>query len=303
MDQHQGVSVIDDIEKVIANKVNKQSKANRVCIFNYGVSSVAANAVSSYVYANSDFYLTTSSSFSVPSWIDASTDVIIMSYSGDSPEVENIYLLLKERGSRIHCITSGGKLKELADRNSDESFLLPENIDPLDAVGYEIGYLINLFESLGAVGIRDEAVSMLPRLRQYSIDIRGSKVNKLAARIVTKVPVFYALGESKAIAERWMMGVNGTLGRLAFMGEFPEFDHNEIVSWTTDAASSEFVIVMISTKSSDKMLNHIMDTAITLISEMDLDVQVVEIEGNTLENNLRGILLADAVVDVIEGWY
>jgi len=120
-------------------------------------------------------------------------------------------------------------------------------------------------------------------------------------RINRFIPVIYCTGELRAVHKRWKMLLNSAAGKLAFSGEGPEFDHNEIVSWTEDDNRGEFILLMIRAETDCPLLDKITDSAFGVLSEKDLEMEILEIPGEILERGLCGLILADATVDCIIG--
>jgi len=291
----------ENILSSLSDDVREREQATTICLYNFEASNIAADTVSSYVFSNSEVQVHTIVDRVVPSWVNGSTDVVIMSYSGNSPEIDSIYFGAKARGARIHCITSGGKLKELCDANGDDLITVPGGLNEFDATGHEIGVLVDLYESMGIKGIRAATEAAVPRLIEFRDSIWNSEdAWKLAVQISGRIPVIYCIGELRAVHKRWKMLINEVIGKLAFSGELPEFDHNEIVSWTEDSDASEFFILMFRTKSDSKLLDHIVNTVTTLLPEYNLDMKVIDLEGELMERAIRGIILADAVVNCLK---
>lgn len=292
----------EHILESLEHEIPEQKPANTICLYNFEASNVAADTVSSYVFANSDVQVHTIVDRIVPSWVNDSTDVIIMSYSGESQEVNEVYKGAKLNRARIHCVTSGGRLKELCEEGEDDLILIPGGLSNSEATGYEIGALINLYESFGIKGVRDAMKEALPRIIEFRDTVWGSEEAKyIASRIKNKIPVIYCIGELRAVHKRWKMLVNQVLGRLAFSGELPEFDHNEIVSWTEDDDNKSFIILMFRTETDSPLLDHIVTTVTTLLPEYGLNMITVDLSGKLMERGIRGIILADAVIDCMKG--
>lgn len=288
----------EQIEETLQKPVTKIYESTLICIYNFEASNVAADSISSFVYKNTKIQIHTIVDKSVPEWITPSADVIIMSYRGVNRYIESIYSKVKSRGSKIHCITSGGKLREICEKNSDDLYLIPENLTPFEATGYEMGALVNLYESIGATSIKDAMISILPRLKEYRDLIWDSEYAwKLAMRVNGAIPVIYCSGELRAVHKRWKMLLNSIVNKLAFSGEFPEFDHNEIVSWTEDKDSREFIMLIIKSESESELLDKIFDSAIKVLSKYKLDIEVIDIDGTIMERSIKGIILADAVIN------
>lgn len=291
----------EHIIESLDHEVPAQERANNVCLFNFEASNIAADTVSSYVFENSDVQVHTIVDRQVPAWVKEGVDVIIMSYSGDSEEIDEVYSDAKKRTNRIHCITSGGKLRKLAEEGGDDLHLLPAGLTNSEATGYEIGILASLYQALGVEGITDSLREMVPDLKRYRDSVWDSAQAKdLAESMSERIPVIYCIGELRAVHKRWKMLVNQVEGRLAFSGELPEFDHNEIVSWTEDKDNKAFVIIMFRAETESPLLNHIVRTVTDLLPEYDVNIKTVELDGRLMERGIRGIILADAVVNCMK---
>lgn len=292
----------EHIEESLGFDVPKQERASMICLFNFEASNIAADTVSSYVFSNSEVQVHTIVDRVVPAWVNESSDVVIMSYSGDSPEIDAIYEAAKMRKARIHCITSGGRLAELCSQNKDNLLSVPKGLNNFEATGYEIGILVNLYEAMGINGIKDAMTEMIPAIKSYRDEVWDSKQAwKLSVKLTNKIPVIYCVGELRAVHKRWKMLINQVIGKLAFSGELPEFDHNEIVSWTEDRNNREFTILMFRIKTDSELLNKIEDTVVGLLPEYKLNLNVIDIEGEVMERAVKGIILADAVVTCMKG--
>ena len=295
-----GRSLPEHIRESLGYEVSAKARATRICLFNFEASNIAADAVSSYVFSRSNVQVHTIVDRVVPAWVDKDSDVIIMSYSGNSPEIDHIYADAKGKGARIHCITSGGGLAEIS--GDDDLILIPKGLNNFDATGYEIGVLVNLYDAMGIGGIRDAMETAIPRLMEYRDEIWNSKTAwKLSVKLSGRIPVIYSVGELRAVHKRWKMLINQVIGRLAFSGELPEFDHNEIVSWTEDRSNREFLVLMFRTNTESELLNRIQEKVTGLLPEYKLNITVIDIEGELMERAIKGIIMADAVVDCMKG--
>ena len=274
-----------------------QRPAHNICLYNFEASNIAADVVSSYIFENSPVQVHTIVDRKVPAWVNETVDVVIMSYTGDSPELEELYSVAKKRTSKIHCITSGGKLRELCEKNGGQLLLVPQGLSNSDATGYEIGVLASLYDSMGVEGIRDAMKEALPRICEYRDSVWDSEYARHIAEFIGgRIPVIYCIGELRAVHKRWKMLINQVLGRLAFSGELPEFDHNEIVSWTEDSDSKDFVILMFRTQTESQLLDKIVGTVTELLPEYDLNIEIIGLDGRLMERGIKGIILADAVI-------
>ncbi len=290
-------SLPENIIESLKTEVPRQKDATTICLYNFESSNVAADCVSSYVFARKPVQVHTIVDRKVPAWANSSVDVVIMSYSGNSPEVEEVYACAKSRGCRIHCITSGGRLKEICEASGDDLLLVPPGLSNCNATGYEIGVLANLYEAMGIEGIKDELSRALPKVIEYRDRTwECDDVRRLAMQIRGKIPAIYCTGELRAVHKRWKMLINDEVGRLAFSGEFPEFNHNELVSWVDESSDpSDFILIVFRTKTESELLNHILFTSTDLLKEHRLKIRTIDLEGELLERCICGIVYADAV--------
>jgi len=74
-----------------------QRPAHNICLYNFEASNIAADVVSSYIFENSPVQVHTIVDRKVPAWVNETVDVVIMSYTGDSPELEELYSVAKKR--------------------------------------------------------------------------------------------------------------------------------------------------------------------------------------------------------------
>jgi len=292
----------EHIMEALEIDVPDQRPAETICLYNFEASNIAADTVSTYVFARTTTQVHTIVDRVVPAWVKEDVDVIIMSYSGNSPEIDEVYTGARMKGCRMHCITSGGHLKELCDRDHDVNLILiPEGMSNWDATGYEIGALVRLYEAMGISGIQKSVEDEMQSIKEYRDSIWDSEqVKRLALQIRGRIPVIYCTGELRAVHKRWKMLINDEIGSLAFSGEYPEFNHNELVSWTDrDSDTSDFIIIVFRIDTGSDLLNRILNTSTDLLREHRLKVRIIDVTGGLVERSIRGVIFADAVANYL----
>ena len=110
------------------------------------VNDVVSSRVSIPILATKDY--------SIPNFVDDSTLVIASSYSGNTEET--LYALEKciKKNAEVCIITSGGKLKNLAEENNFNHIIIPGEQPPRAMFGYAF---TELFYVLTHFGIIDES--------------------------------------------------------------------------------------------------------------------------------------------------
>ena len=89
--------------------------------------------------------------YSLPHWVGPHTLVIAASYSGNTEETLNAYAEAKAAGAQQAAITSGGKLRALAEQDGVPIGIVPGGQPPRSATGYMFFPLMNLLISRGVL--------------------------------------------------------------------------------------------------------------------------------------------------------
>ena len=89
------------------------------------------------VLINKDYFL--------PAYVSQNTLVIISSYSGNTEETLEAMQQALNKKAQIVCITSGGKVEEIAKQNSLDVIKIPGGNPPRSCIGYSLVQLIKVF--------------------------------------------------------------------------------------------------------------------------------------------------------------
>jgi len=165
----------ENIESQLGRNLKAREKACDIYIYNFEASNIAADVVSSYIFSRTKLQVHTIVDKSVPSWIRDGDDVIIMSYRGTNKYIATLYPELSRTGARIHCITSGGDLRDLCEEHGDDLLLMPSGLSVFEATGYEVAALTDLYESMGVEGLTDRMREIIPRLKAYRDEMWDSE--------------------------------------------------------------------------------------------------------------------------------
>ncbi|MCL1905303.1 MAG: SIS domain-containing protein, partial [Methanomassiliicoccaceae archaeon] len=275
-------------------------KRSKVCICGMGASAMAGEIMSDFADESSGVPITVVRSAELPKWVDKDTAAIVMSYAGDTPETLALYDQALSRGCDIICITSGGELKERAVSEGSALIEVPPGLLTRSALGYMLGCTASVFEEMGVCGSRTELNKLLPSLKEYrnslTDDAADNEAMAIAKTISGKIPVIYSLVNMRAAAIRWKMQINENSRMMAFCGTIPEFNHNEIMGWTEDKVSGEFIPIIIYDSDSAEVLKLMTDTLCRVLKSNGIDPLIFKVKGsNDLEKNLISIILGDLV--------
>ncbi len=173
--------------------------------------------------------------YSLPPFVDELTLLIAVSYSGNTAETLNALDTGLERRIAALCLSSGGALKEIAQRESVPYLQIPVGYQPRAAVGYLSLSLISLLSQIGFVAGVDRLDSLADELAQVTTrcnptrDIAENPAKELAAKLAGKIPSIYGTQDNtEVVALRWKTQINENAKQPAFWNLFPELNHNEI---------------------------------------------------------------------------
>ncbi|RJQ43899.1 MAG: bifunctional phosphoglucose/phosphomannose isomerase [Gaiellales bacterium] len=213
-----------------------------VVVAGMGGSAIGADLVrgvyDSSLYCNME----TVRNYSLPGWVDSRTVVFAISYSGNTEETLSCLGQALERGSRVICITSGGRMAALAGEQELPLITIPSGLQPRAAIGYLSIPVAACLEAMGLVGeleddVRETAAALEDLAEAYGMDrpAADNPAKQLALKLHGNIPVIYGAELTAVAARRWKGQINENAKTLAFCNEFPELNHNEIVGWERPA--------------------------------------------------------------------
>ncbi|HEX3032970.1 MAG TPA: bifunctional phosphoglucose/phosphomannose isomerase [Bacillota bacterium] len=182
--------------------------------------------------------------YTLPNFVGPNTLVFATSFSGNTEETLSCYKQARAQEARIIVITSGGKLKEIADRDGIPVISVPGGISPRAATGYLFLPTVVILQRLGLIPdatseIR-EAITQLRTIRETlnpQVPLETNLAKKIALRLADKIPVIYgSVGTTEVVAARWKGQINENAKSPAYWNVFPEMNHNEIVGFEQPAA-------------------------------------------------------------------
>jgi glucose/mannose-6-phosphate isomerase len=174
--------------------------------------------------------------YDAPSFIDESTLVVAVSFSGGTEETITAVQEARLAGARVLAVTQGGELGELAEGWKAPILPVPDSI-PMPRAGLGAVAIPPLiaFERMGLFpGAGEwvaEAVSQL-RTRRDQLAKPGNPAEVLARHLGRTIPLVYGAGAIGGVAaRRWKTQINENAKTQSFANEVPELCHNEICQW------------------------------------------------------------------------
>jgi glucose/mannose-6-phosphate isomerase len=135
----------------------------------------------------------------------------------------------------VVCVTSGGELLQIAERESLPLVRLPGGYQPRYALYLMLVALLLLLQAMSAIPDQEttiDSIRELLALRGDEFSRKGNGALETARNIYGSVPVIYsAAGFTNGVGLRFKSQLNENSKVHAFHNIIPEMNHNEITGW------------------------------------------------------------------------
>jgi len=266
---------------------------SNIVISGLGGSGIGGKIVSQLIADRCAVPITCASDYVLPAFVNENTLVIISSYSGDTEETVAAFHEARERGAEVACITSGGKIGNLATALGLNMIVIPGGQPPRAMFGYSA---IQQFFVLSAYGFIDRSfeqeIEKSIALIRSEIETIRKVSSEAAAKIVERIPVLYSEAMYEGVAIRWRQQINENSKMLCWHHVFPEMNHNELVGWT--GGDNRVAVLMIRNEDDHRRSQMRMDICKKLMGEKCDTIMEIWSKGSTrLERSLYLIHLGD----------
>ncbi|MHB1361770.1 MAG: bifunctional phosphoglucose/phosphomannose isomerase [Thermoleophilia bacterium] len=217
-----------------------------IAVAGMGGSAIGGDVIASVYDAELPSPMVTVRGYRLPHWISSRSLVFVVSYSGNTEETISCLHEALERGCRIICLSTGGKVGQIAAEKGLPFIQVPSSLQPRAAMGWLSVPIAACLENLGLIEAVAEDVREASAELQKCIELYGpgnpaaaNPAKQLAAELFQRVPVIYGSEVTAVAALRWKCQINENAKALAFHNRFPELNHNEIVGWEHPAEDME----------------------------------------------------------------
>ena len=230
---------------------------------------------------------------------------IASSYSGNTEETLEALNQAEQKGAKIVVLAAGGKLVEIAKEKNYPLLTLPQIGQPRYAVFYSFKALVTLLQSAGLAAtenaiqdlastadfVRSSATSWLP-----TVATKQNPAKQLANELAGKSIVIYGGPLLSPTAYKWKISFNENAKTVAWWNEFPEFNHNEFVGWSSHPIEKLYAIVELRSSLEHARIQKRFEISERLLSGRRPVPNVVEVQGgNILEQMLWSVTFGDFV--------
>lgn len=219
-----------------------------VIISGLGGSGISGSIVSEICARYASLPVVVIKDYQIPAFVGQRSLFIACSYSGNTEETLYALQTAIERKAYIACLTSGGELLKIAQENNYPHLSMPGGNPPRSMFGFAFTNLLLIMQHFGILDLPlqhnfEQAIATLDKEEENII--RDSA--ELAKKIYQTTPAVYAVSGNLGIAARWRQQLNENAKMLAWNGEIPEMNHNELVGW--EGGNENYSALILRTKS------------------------------------------------------
>ncbi len=231
---------------------------SNVLISGLGGSGIGGTIAAEVVASEAGIPIVTNSGYFIPGFVDDETLFVACSYSGNTEETLSAANLAHEKGAKIVVISSGGKLKEMAEAHQWDYIGIPGGQPPRASFGLsfpEVLYVLHAYGIISKKFEKDlEAAMKLLDDNEAAIQKEALEVTE---KLFGKIPVIYAADGFGGVATRFRQQINENSKMLCWHHVIPEMNHNELVGWRTK--NDDLAVVLFRNESDYKRIQARMD--------------------------------------------
>ena len=204
-----------------------------IVVTGLGGSGIGGTILSELVQAECTVPIIVNKDYFLPEFVNANSLVIISSYSGNTEETLSAMKQAISKQAQIVCVTSGGKVLEIAKQHQYDTIIIPGGHPPRSCVGYSLIQLFKIVQFNGFIksDLLKQVSDSITLLNKENTHIK-QEATTIAKSLVGKIPVIYSLGSCEGVAVRFRQQINENSKMLCWHHTFPEMNHNELVGWT-----------------------------------------------------------------------
>lgn len=231
---------------------------NKLVICGMGGSAIGGDLLRSLTLPLSEPITFVHRGYDLPAFVGSKTLVIASSYSGNTEETLSAFKQALNTNCKKLAVTTGGKLRNLAQEKRVPIFTIDYLSPPRAALGYSFIPLIALLSKLGFLEDKSAGPTSSLRAKQSNLTARAlpalvegmaqtlegllgklaentltslNPAKQLARKLFDKLIVIYGAGILSPVAQRWKGQFNENSKAWAFYETFSELNHNAVVGY------------------------------------------------------------------------
>jgi len=274
------------------------SNIDRVVILGMGGSAIGGDLLNSLASLESKTPISVSRDYNLPQFVDSKTLAIASSYSGMTEETLSAFNQALATPAKKLVITTGGKLKAIAEQNKIPVLTIDYKAPPRAALAHSFVTLLGICQNLGVVSDKSNDVAEMAQVLrdlQTTIDenrpLQSNPAKQLATKLRSHLAVIYGAGFVSTAAQRWKTQINENSKAWAFYEILPELNHNATVGYEfpADFAERLFVVFLRSPRLNPRTLVRYKLTA-EMLSNAKVSYEIVDARGESALSQMMSLV-------------
>ena len=222
----------------LTNQINvtgfSKGQIQHIAISGMGGSGIGTHLVKSILEDYCHIPITLIQGYNLPLWVNENTLFIACSYSGNTEETLTVLELAKKQTNYLFSITTGGRLKEISDKNTIPQYNFSGKDEcPRAGLAFPSVAVLMLSEKLGLcpeIKVEEELTNSINLLKEHQNNIQ-IEAESFAKNIHGFYTLLYADQKFYPAVLRFQQQLAENSKQLSHAHVFPELNHNEIVGW------------------------------------------------------------------------
>jgi glucose/mannose-6-phosphate isomerase len=213
-------------------------KVDKVVVAGMGGSAIGGDFIRRLAMLENTLPVWVHRDYGLPPYVDRNTLLIFSSYSGNTEETLSCFSESLRTQARKIVLTTGGKLKTLAEKERIPVLTIDYEAPPRAAFSHSFVSLLGIFHSLRFLQDKSadmkESLAVMKRIEDSVSErtpLDANPAKQLAADLYGRLAVIYGAGLLSDVALRWKTQVNENSKAWAFHEVFPELNHNAVVGY------------------------------------------------------------------------
>ncbi len=222
--------------------------------------------------------------YALPSFVKDDFLVVCVSYSGNTEETLSNFLDAVKRGIRPVCLSSGGRLMELAHKHGCRHVKLPSGFAPRFALGFMLS------KALCLMGIEREELEDARENLSESVELIKERAKSIALRFQNRIPLIYATPLTEAVATRWKAEINENAKSPCYRAVLPEMHHNEVVGLSNPLTRNKFAFLIMHDVKDTERVKLRVEITLRVLKEYGVNPIHLSYEGNSYLSRMLSLI-------------
>ncbi len=273
----------------VANGSYDHRQITSVIFAGMGGSALAADIAAHLLQTQLSIPVEVVRDYDLPRYAGAETLVFAISHSGNTEETVNCYEEARQRNCQIAIIATGGKLLEKAIEHDVVNVTIPSGGQPRMAMFRHLRAIFHLLEHFEVTDnhfgneLREAASWLKAESGSWhsGVPIHENYAKQFALMAVGKSAAFYGGPLTAPLAYKFKISWNESSKNIAFSNEYPEFNHNEFIGWSSHPVEKPFFIVDLISDQERPRITERMELSDRLLSGIRPKSTEIHLRGET----------------------